>query len=257
MNPYEILNIQPGATAEAIKEAYHLLAKQWHPDRFTGADRELAERKFRQLAEAFAMLKNASPRATVPAAAPPPAPPAQPQPQAIQLDHPDAEAMARDSAMAASAIPPAGVQGASDWYGQAKRACDAKRYEQALSFIQYALGLDRDKYDYHQLHARILDESEGDRRALVGALENCVRLNNRDADSAIRLAEIYQSLGMYAKATRYWEWARNLRPDHPYFEKQKTNAKDTALEAAEGITGQVRLWFDGAKDALGKLTGKG
>ena len=67
MNPYEILNVQPGATPEEIKDAYHRLAKQWHPDRFTGADRELAEKKFRQLAEAFAMLKTASPRATVPA----------------------------------------------------------------------------------------------------------------------------------------------------------------------------------------------
>jgi curved DNA-binding protein CbpA len=250
VNPYEILNVQPGASAESIKEAYHALAKQWHPDRFTGSDRELAEKKFRQLAEAFAILKNASPRATVPVAdAALPA-------QAIELDHPDAEAFANGSAGSFAGGPPV-VHGASEWYSQAKRAYETKRYEQALSFIQYAVSLDKEKYDYHQLQAKILDESEGDKRALVGALENCLRLNNRDADSAIRLAEIYQSLGMYSRATRYWEWARNLRPDHPFFEKQQTNAKEAAREAAEGITGQVKLFFDSAKGAFGKLTGKG
>ena len=250
MNPYEILNVQPGASPESIKEAYHALAKQWHPDRFTGTDRELAEKKFKQLAEAFALLKNASPGATVPgsdAAVPM---------QAIELDHPDAEAYASGTAGSFAGAPPV-AHGASDWYGQAKRAYESKRYEQALSFIQYAVSLDKDKYDYHQLQAKILDESEGDKRALVGALENCLRLNNRDADSAIRLAEIYQSMGMYARATRYWEWARNLRPDHPFFEKQQSSAKDSALEAAEGISGQVRLLFDSAKGAFGKLTGKG
>jgi len=254
MNPYEILEITPGASSEEIKAAYHRMAKQWHPDRFTGADRELAEKKFRQLAEAFAMLKTASPRATVPA---PAAAAAQAEPmQAIELDHPDAESMARDTSGSFAGAPPV-VHGASEWYGQAKRAYESKRFEQALSFIQYAVSLDKDKYDYHQLQSKILDDSQGDRRALVGALEHCLRLNNKDADSAIRLAEIYQSMGMYARATRYWEWARNLRPDHPFFEKQKTNAKDAALEAAEGITGQVKLLFDSAKGAFGKLTGRG
>lgn len=248
MNPYEILNVQPGASPESIKEAYHNLAKQWHPDRFTGTDRELAEKKFRQLAEAFAMLKNTSPRATVPA----PSAPA----QTIELDHPNAEEFAAGNLGSFAGAPPV-AHGASEWYGQAKRACETRRYEQALSFIQYAVSLDKDKYDYHQLQARILDESDGDKRALVGALENCLRLNNRDADSAIRLAEIYQAMGMYARATRYWEWARNLRPDHPFFEKQQTNAREAAIEAAEGITGQARLLLDSAKGAFGKLLGKG
>ena len=62
MNPYEILEIAPGSSAEDIKAAYHRLAKRWHPDRFTGAEKEEAEKRFRQLAEAFNMLKDAGKR---------------------------------------------------------------------------------------------------------------------------------------------------------------------------------------------------
>lgn len=32
MNPYEELEIKPGATQDQIKQAYHRLAKAWYPD---------------------------------------------------------------------------------------------------------------------------------------------------------------------------------------------------------------------------------
>ena len=49
MNPFDALEIHVGASAEEIKAAYHRLAKMWHPDRFTGAEKELAESKFRDI----------------------------------------------------------------------------------------------------------------------------------------------------------------------------------------------------------------
>src|SRR5581483_7538732 len=36
---YEILGVQPGASAEEIKAAYRDLAKVWHPDRFPNDER--------------------------------------------------------------------------------------------------------------------------------------------------------------------------------------------------------------------------
>ncbi|HLO68606.1 MAG TPA: DnaJ domain-containing protein, partial [Holophaga sp.] len=62
MNPYEVLEISPGSRPEEIKAAYHRLAKQWHPDRFNGAAKAEAEGRFRQLAEAFNMLKDTARR---------------------------------------------------------------------------------------------------------------------------------------------------------------------------------------------------
>jgi tetratricopeptide (TPR) repeat protein len=146
---------------------------------------------------------------------------------------------------------PSSVQ---DWFNKAKILFDTKCYQEALGFIQYALKMEAEKYDYHALHAKILEAIGTDKRGMVGALEHCLRLNNKDADSAIKLAETYQGLGMYSRATRYWEWAANLAPDHPYFLKQKASTKERAQETAEGIGGQFRLWVDQAKGAFSKLT---
>ena len=58
MNPFDVLEIRPDASPEDIKAAYHRLAKQWHPDRYTGDAKVEAEEKFRELAEAFSTLKD-------------------------------------------------------------------------------------------------------------------------------------------------------------------------------------------------------
>jgi hypothetical protein len=43
-NPYEILGLEPGAGPEAIRQAWLMMARLYHPDRFAGADlpREMA-----------------------------------------------------------------------------------------------------------------------------------------------------------------------------------------------------------------------
>jgi tetratricopeptide (TPR) repeat protein len=189
------------------------------------------------------MLKSAVPRAPEPA--PGPVAPASP------TIPPPFEPRATGSIALDTSPAPTSIQ---DWYNKAKILYDTKCHQEALGYIQYALKLETEKYDYHVLHSKILEALGSDKRAMVTALENCLRLNNKDADSAIKLAETYQGIGMYARATRYWEWAANLAPDHPYFQKQKASTKERAQETAEGIGGQFRLWVDQAKDALGKFT---
>ncbi len=71
----EILEIAPGATPQAVKQAYRRLARQWHPDRFTDLEEQaIAEAKFKQINRAYAALKDYVP----PAAVPPSAAPLQP-----------------------------------------------------------------------------------------------------------------------------------------------------------------------------------
>src|SRR5690606_8839207 len=58
---YEILGVDRGADADAIKRAYRKLALQYHPDRNSGS-RE-AEEKFKELTEAYEVLKDPDKRA--------------------------------------------------------------------------------------------------------------------------------------------------------------------------------------------------
>jgi molecular chaperone DnaJ len=50
---YEVLGVSPDADPEAIKRAFHSLARDWHPD---VADAPDAEARFRELAEAYSVL---------------------------------------------------------------------------------------------------------------------------------------------------------------------------------------------------------
>jgi molecular chaperone DnaJ len=50
---YEVLGLARDADADAIKRAFHLLARDWHPD---VADDPDAEARFRELAEAYGVL---------------------------------------------------------------------------------------------------------------------------------------------------------------------------------------------------------
>ena len=54
-DPHGVLGISPGASEKEIKEAYKKLAMRHHPDRNPG-DREGAERRFKEISEAYARL---------------------------------------------------------------------------------------------------------------------------------------------------------------------------------------------------------
>ena len=63
---YEILGLARSASADEIKQAYRKLARKFHPDVSKVAD---AEAKFKELGEAYAVLKDPEERAGLPAAA--------------------------------------------------------------------------------------------------------------------------------------------------------------------------------------------
>jgi COMPASS component SWD3 len=60
---YKTLGLKPGASLDDVKQAYRTLAKQWHPDRFLNdpALQQEAEERFKQISEAYEVLKNEIP----------------------------------------------------------------------------------------------------------------------------------------------------------------------------------------------------
>lgn len=246
MNPYEILEISPGASTDDIKAAYHRLAKKWHPDRFTGSEKEHAEHQFRQLAEAFNMLKDVGRREEHPGATQSnTTPPTSVRPTPLVQQEP------------APPKTPMQERSAADWYEDAKRAFEEADYDRTLGLVLYCIRLDADKADHHVLLAKVLDATGGDKKQLVRALETAIRLNPKDVDSTIRLAEVFQSLAMYARATKLWETARNLAPNHKYFvaERKKTTSK-TANQAA-GMAEQLATLGEQGKALINRFLKRG
>lgn len=61
MNYYKVLGVPMNASSSDIKRAFHNLALQVHPDKNPG-DKEAAEEKFKQIAEAYRVLSDAKSR---------------------------------------------------------------------------------------------------------------------------------------------------------------------------------------------------
>jgi DnaJ-class molecular chaperone len=62
VNYYEILGVDRGASEQEIRDRFRKLARENHPDRYRGTDKDGAERKFQTLTEAVNVLTNADKR---------------------------------------------------------------------------------------------------------------------------------------------------------------------------------------------------
>ena len=243
MNPYEVLEISVGASPDEIKAAYHGMAKKWHPDRYTGAAKTEAEQRFRMLAEAYNQLKDTPARDGPPPPPPPPAPTA--ASMQIQLDN-AAETRSGPS------------KSAEEWYRDAKAAAEAKAPERALGLIQYAIRLDGEHAEFHALHAKLLAALKGDRRTLVRALETALRLDPKDVDSTILLAETFQALGMHARASRLWNVVHNLAPNHAIFSPVGASAGGKGKNNEKpGMGEQFNALMANAKEAFNRMFKRG
>ena len=239
MNPFNVLEVPPDASPEDIKSAYHRLAKRWHPDRYTGDEKVEAETRFRELAEAFNILKDPAKRLTL------------------------QQQMPKSTVLGAVAEPETAKERTpEDWAKLAKIALDEGKVDQARALIHYAIRMDGGKAEYHALLATILEQEGSDLRAVVRALETCVRFAPKDVESHIRLAVHFQTLGMSARAQRHLQLAREISPNHPKLRmpspKGSTGAKGAPGSGKKGkLPPPPQGLLDQLKDLWGRLTGKG
>lgn len=59
---YDILGVSKNASPDEIKKAYRKQALEWHPDKHAGADKAEAERKFKEVNEAYQILSDSQKR---------------------------------------------------------------------------------------------------------------------------------------------------------------------------------------------------
>ena len=110
-----------------------------------------------------------------------------------------------------------GAMKTNEFFREAKAAVAARNLPLALRLVESAIRLDGEQAEFHALQASLLEETHGDRRMLIRALESAIRLNPGDVSCTVRLALACQALGMHSKATRLWNVVQKLAPNHPVF----------------------------------------
>ena len=231
-NPFELLEVAPTATAEEIKAAYLRLAKQWHPDRFSGPEKSKAEERFRALNEAYTSLKDPSRRPS------PPPPPAKKE---------------EGSPEAAPPVKGPADRSAKDWYADAKSAYDQADFGRALAVVQYAIRQDGNQASFFVLQGQSL-EKLGDARKALKSYESALALNPKDAETLIRMADLYAAQGMKARSESSLQTARRLAPGHRRFKAAKAPAEGKGKGSTPAPQGSLA---DQAKALWGRITGKG
>ncbi len=208
---YEMLGVARQAGLDKIKNAYHSLARRYHPDRFHKADAQMRARiesAFARVARAYEVLGDQTSRATYDAQF------------ASALD--SSTGAARES----SKSPTQRVDNRAEASFQSGVAAMKKnQIQQAVRFFAEAASLDPQRARYRAEYGRALTNDPTTRRLAEIELKAAIALEPGNTSYRVALAELYKALGLRRRAEG---------------ELQRALAADPKNSAARGLLASLK-----------------
>jgi curved DNA-binding protein CbpA len=187
---YDLLGLGPQANAGEIKNAYHSLARRYHPDRFHQADAQLRnqiESAFARVAQAYEVLGDPSARATYDAKVGAP----------VSADA-GSKATTRERSPAS---PKASTESrAESSFQKGVAATKQRQPQQAVRFFAEAASLEPRCARYRAEYGRALIEDPRTRRLAEFELKAAIALEPDNTSYRVALAELYKALGLRRRA---------------------------------------------------------
>ena len=198
-NHYDILGVPKGSSTAEIKDAYHTLARRFHPDRFHQSNSELrtrVESAFARMAQAYEVLSDTKLRDT--------------------YDQAGTTKRTRKSNTGPKAARDANVkdQGnsrAETCFRMGTEALERNQIDQAIRLLAEAAMLEPREARYHARYGSALMRRPGSRRTAETELQAALAIEPDNASFRVMLAELYQQLGLRRRAEG--EAARALAAD--------------------------------------------
>jgi curved DNA-binding protein CbpA len=215
---YELLDVEPGATPEAIKAAYFRLAKGLHPDHRAGLKIEdpegILDDLYLRVKDAYEVLSNEAERRLYDFRLAQKAEKEAARLQPTAAAHP----APRDSRPAAPARAPTKTftssQTARIHFGNGERFFADGRYHEAIEELRTAVRLDPTRADYHRALGKALAKNPKWRKQAEGEFSKALEINRFDADSYLSLGELYLEGGLETRAKKMFEEALAVDPDN-------------------------------------------
>ncbi|MGE0640376.1 MAG: DnaJ domain-containing protein [Thermoanaerobaculia bacterium] len=177
---YLTLGVSRNATQDQIRERFRMLARDRHPDRFQGAERQKAEGEFQAITEAFNVLSDPERR----------------RQHDVELSRPEASTAANDATRLGRFHMEAGVQ----FYRDGNFAAAADSFERAIQA----------EPKNHQAWHHLAQSLAHQRRHLTRAVEAIARACDLQAmnGSYLKLAgRLHAEAGLVEKAEHYYNEA--------------------------------------------------
>jgi curved DNA-binding protein CbpA len=213
MNPFETLQLSPGASPGEVKAAYHLLAKKWHPDKFSGSDKQIAEEKFREISQAYAAIKKGA----------------------------DFSSMEARPAQPPSQSPPPAEKTPKGWLAEAKAGLSNNQYDAALSLSQYCFNFQEVAEEARLVYAKAIEATSRDIKAQARAYEEVLRVGPNNKEALLKLSDLYLALNMPARSASVGAKAKSLGAVKP--------GQQQAPGAAPGQDGIMNRMFGFFKES--------
>ena len=216
---YDTLGVKPDATEHEIRAAFRELTRKYHPDRFSGDERDKAEERFQAITEAFNVLNRPASRET----------------------YDKGLSMAIGSTSTSKGTDPTEL--ARRLAAKGAEELRAGRVREAIDHLRMATDHDDQNSRAHYFYGLALGRVRGRERDGLRHLERAATLEPNNAVFKAEAAVLCLSVGMTSRATRLAQEAMELDPT-----SKKASAVLEKLESAES---------NGSQGLLGRLRRKG
>ena len=187
---YDVLDVARIATSDEIKDAYHRLARQYHPDRFHQGDAGLRAEigsAFARIAQAYEVLRDAGQRGTydkkrAPQAAGQVTTKAAPKKQPSSPAEKEKEGRAEIS------------------FSRGMAALEQNQFDEAARLLGEAATLEPRQARYRAHYGRALTFRTDSRRIAETELQAALAIEPNNASFRLMLAELYQRVGLRRRA---------------------------------------------------------
>ena len=214
---YDVLDVSKESTAEQMKLKYYDLARRYHPDRFRKADPSLlarTESAFARITQAYDTLRDDGLRASYNAKLA-----AREKAQRVaDAAKPKATDAAPEKAATTPGQAPASgmsvAQRAEAQFKEGLAALETGERKAALGLFAAAANAAPKEARYRALYGRLLAEHEHTRRAAETELQAAIKLDPKNGEYRVTLAELYRDLGLMLRARGEAERALESDPNN-------------------------------------------
>jgi curved DNA-binding protein CbpA len=203
---YEVLDAARLATSDEIKNAYHALARRFHPDRFHQSDLQLrarVESAFARIAHAYETLSDQPLRADYDARW---------TPKPAATGGQKSATAANASSSAKRSAPRADANRAETSFQHGLDALKRNRPDEAIRFLAEAAMLAPREARYRAHYGHALIRQSNTRRIAETELQAALALDSENASYRVMLAELYKQLGLQRRAEGELERALSVDP---------------------------------------------